>query len=121
MAIAPLCFGELPAWAKGLYDACCAVFLFPAIVWLVAVKTSSSESPIVRFLGDVSYPLYAVHYPLMYLFYAHIGFSGGPVPIETLFSVWPVALALPFACLLLGWLSLRCYDIPVRRWLARHA
>ncbi|MBO6190181.1 MAG: acyltransferase [Alloprevotella sp.] len=121
VAIAPLCFGELPAWAKGLYDACCAVFLFPAIVWLVAVKTSSSESPIVRFLGDVSYPLYAVHYPLMYLFYAHIGFSGGPVPIETLFSVWPVALALPFACLLLGWLSLRCYDIPVRRWLARHA
>lgn len=59
-------------------------------------------------------------FSLMYLFYAYIGFSGNLVPIAELDRVWPVALALPFACILLGWLSLRFYDIPVRRWLRAH-
>ena len=72
-----------------------------------------------KLLGDVSYPLYAVHYPLMYLFYAHIGFDGNLVPIEKLREVWLVAIALPMVCFLIGWLCLRLYDIPVRSWLTR--
>ena len=55
----------------------------------------------------------------MYLFYAYIGFQGELVPIAKLADVWPVALALPFACIALGWLCFRYYDLPLRRWLSK--
>ena len=115
----PLVTGEIPAWANGLYDALCVILVFPAIVWMVAKYCGGADGKVVRFLGDLSYPLYAVHYPLMYLFYAHIGFDGELVPISCLADVWPVALVLPFACILLGWLCFRLYDLPVRRWLGK--
>ncbi|MBR1712132.1 MAG: acyltransferase [Alloprevotella sp.] len=128
-AVAPFLFGEMPAWCGGLYDALCVALVFPAVVWCTArlcpahggrqADSGRRGTRLIRFLGDLSYPLYAVHYPLMYLFYAHIGFAGELVPIAKVHDVWPVALALPFGCILLGWIALRCYDLPVRRWLAR--
>ena len=54
----------------------------------------------------------------MYLFYAYIGMQGDLVPIDQLAHDWPVALVLPFACVLLGWGALRFYDLPVRKWLS---
>ena len=120
VAVLPLFFGECPSWLNGLYDFLCVAIVFPAIVWFMTRQGASRGGRWQTLLGDLSYPLYAVHYPLMYLFYAYIGFSGNLVPIAELDRVWPVALALPFACILLGWLSLRFYDIPVRRWLRAH-
>lgn len=119
VACLPLLLGELSPVAHGIYDAVCVVFLFPLLVWLGASELSVGKRTerISTFLGNLSYPLYAVHYPLMYLFYAHIGFSGELVPIEKLGDVVPEAVALPFACILLGWLCMRLYDMPVRRWL----
>ena len=85
-------------------------------MWLGASQLSVSHVTrrVSHFLGELSYPLYAVHYPLMYLFYAHIGFDGNLVPIAVMNDVWPVALALPLACILLAWLCWRFYDRPVR-------
>lgn len=115
----PLAFGELQPWQNGLYDALCVIVVFPALVWLGASELNIGQktAQVSRFLGDLSYPLYAIHYPLMYLFYAHIGFSGELVPIAKLNDVWPEALLLLVACVLLAWLSFRFYDLPVRRWL----
>ena len=117
----PLLFGECASWASGLYDAACVIIIFPLIVWLGAsartLKTSTRH--VCRRLGDLSYPLYAVHYPLMYLFYAHIGFRGDFVPITHLHDVWPATLALPVASILLAWLLLRFWDAPLRRRLTR--
>ncbi len=117
----PLAFGELQPWQNGLYDALCVILVFPCLVWLGASQLSIGNVThrVSHFLGELSYPLYAVHYPLMYLFYAHIGFSGDLVPIAVMDDVWPVALALPLACILLAWLSWRFYDRPVRRYLMR--
>ena len=120
VATVPLLFPEIPSWASGLYDALCVIVVFPFIVWLgaSAVVTRQSAQRVSHFLGELSYPLYAVHYPLMYLFYAYIGMQGDLVPIDQLAHDWPVALVLPFACILLGWGALRFYDIPVRKWLS---
>ena len=121
VACVTLLFTQLPSWANGLYDALCVVIVFPAMVWMgaSASDTSSVTESVSRFLGNLSYPLYAVHYPLMYLFYAYIGFDGNLVPIARMHSVWPVALLLPLACVLLGWMAMRFYDIPVRKWLSK--
>ena len=117
----PLTFGELQSWQNGLYDALCVILVFPCLVWLGASQLSIGNVThrVSHFLGELSYPLYAVHYPLMYLFYAHIGFNGDLVSITVLNDVWPVALALPLTCILLAWLSWRFYDRPVRRYLMR--
>ena len=114
----PLVFGELSPWLNGLYDALCVILVFPCLVWLGAsqLSTGMTTRRVSHFLGELSYPLYAVHYPLMYLFYAHIGFDGNLVPIARLNDVWPVAVALPVASIVLAWLSWRFYDRPVRRY-----
>ena len=117
VACLPLLVGEMAPWINGLYDALCVIFLFPLLVWMGAKGQANAR--VCRFLGDLSYPLYAIHYPLMYLFYAHIGFSGDLVPIAKLREVWPVALLLPFVCIILAYICFRLYDQPLRRWLTK--
>ena len=115
----PLALGEMVPWMSGLYDALCVIVVFPCLVWMGASEVSAGAVAhhVSRSLGELSYPLYAVHYPLMYLFYSHIGFDGRLVPIDRMQQVWPQALLLPAACLLLAWMCWRWYDRPVRSWL----
>ena len=114
----PLIFGDLQPWQNGLYDILCVVMVFPCLVWLGASQLSigTMTRSVSHILGELSYPLYAVHYPLMYLFYDHIGFDGNLVPISRMNDVWPVAVVLPFACIMLAWLCWRFWDQPVRRY-----
>ena len=100
---------------NGLYEVFCIFLVFPLLVWLAASgKTTDKHSTrICRFAGDISYPLYAVHYP--YLFYSWL--------IEhkyyTFGEVWPTALTVYAGSILLAWLCLKLYDEPVRRWLSK--
>lgn len=108
--------GSETPWMNGIYDAVCVIFVFPLLVWLGASgrTTDAASSRICKFLGDISYPLYIVHYPSMYLFYSWVWNN------ELAFSqVWPVVLALFFGNILLAYLFLKLYDEPVRRWLTR--
>ena len=68
-----------------------------------------------KFLGDISYPLYMVHYPFIYLYYAWVK-NGDLTFRESL----PGALALFFGSVILAWLCLRLYDEPVRKFLSKH-
>ncbi|MDE6490442.1 MAG: acyltransferase, partial [Muribaculaceae bacterium] len=103
-------------WLNALYDVACIVLVFPVLVWIGASGTTTDRrsSGICKFLGDISYPVYAVHYPLMYLFYAWVWSEG-----LSFADSWPVALAVAAASILIAWLSLRFYDEPVRRRLTR--
>lgn len=108
--------GEAP-WMNGVYDSVCAIVIFPMIVYLGASgKTTDKRSAqICTFLGNISYPLYVVHYPFMYLFYAWL-WSGEKL---TFAQAWPVALGLFFGNILLAYVCLKLYDEPVRRWLSK--
>ena len=101
-------------WMNGLYDTLCAVAAFPLLVWIGASgqTTDRFTGALCRFLGAISYPLYIVHYPFIYLYY-------GWVKREqlTFGESLPGAAALVAGCLLLAWVSLRYYDIPIRKWL----
>ena len=121
VAVLPLLFGEMVGWMNGLYDALCVIIVFPLLVWMGASEINIGETTtqVSRFLGNLSYPLYAIHYPFMYLFYAHIGFSGDLVPIAKLKEVWPEAILLPIGCIALAWICYQCYDLPVRKWLSK--
>ena len=100
---------------NSLYEVACIAFVFPIIVWLGACgSTEGSTGRISGLLGDLSYPLYIVHYPVMYLFYAwlidkHFYSFEDTLLMPTI--VVAVSIALAYACL-------KLYDEPVRKWLA---
>jgi len=101
---------------NGLYETVCIVCLFPLIIWAGASgrTTDGFSSRTCKLLGDLSFPLYIIHYPFMYLFYAWL-LDGQR---HTLGQTWSVVLVLCFGTVLLAYLLLRCYDEPVRKWLA---
>lgn len=106
-----------PISLNGLFEAVCILFVFPILVWIGASgKTTDKRSTqICKFLGDISFPLYAVHYPLMYLFYAWLIDN----KLYTFGEVWPTTLMVYIGSILLAYLCLKCYDEPARRWLTK--
>ncbi len=107
--------GAAHVWLNGLYEAVSIILVFPLIVYLGAsgVLHSQVESRLCQFLGDISYPLYLVHYPLVYFYVAWISNHKG----VTLGQVWPYALLILLSSVALAYASLKWYDEPVRKWL----
>lgn len=115
---------SVPAFAKcgavsinGLYEFACILLVFPAIVWLTASgeATGKASSAFCKFLGDISYPLYIVHYPVMYLFYAWLIEN----KLYSLGETWPVVIMVFAINIALAYACLKLYDEPVRRWLTK--
>lgn len=104
-------------WMNGIYDSVCAILIFPCVVYLGASgkTTDAYTTRICKFLGDISYPLYMVHYPFIYLYYAWVKNEN-----LTFVQSLPGAAALVVGSILLAWLCLRFYDLPVRKYLTRH-
>lgn len=104
-------------WMNGLYDTVCFAFLFPLLVYLGASgkMTDKHTTRVCKFLGDISYPLYMVHYPFIYLYYAWVKNES-----LTFVQSLPGALALVIGNILLAYLCLKLYDEPVRKYLAKH-
>ena len=101
---------------NSLYEYICIVLLFPLIVWIGACGSASGNTgKFNRVLGDISYPLYIVHYPIMYIFYAWLIEK----EIYTLQDCSGVAALVVVSSILLAYLCLKLYDEPVRRRLGR--
>ena len=113
----PYIEGKSPVCLNGVYELICIALVFPALVWIAASgKTTDKQSTrICRFLGDISFPLYAIHYPLMYLFYAWLIKN----KLYTFTECWQMAALVYTGSILLAYLCLKCYDEPVRKWLSR--
>lgn len=103
-------------WLNGLYESLCIILLFPLIVSIGAGSSITGKySPcLCKFLGDISYPLYITHYPMVYIYTGWV--------IQTQPS-WQMALlwgAIDFAgSFALAYICLKYYDEPVRRWLKK--
>lgn len=106
-----------PISLNGLFEIVCIGLVFPTLVRLGASgKTTDKRSTqLCKFFGDISYPLYAVHYPVMYLFYAWLIDN----QLYTFAEIWPMAIVVYFGSIILAYLCLKLYDEPVRKWLSR--
>lgn len=113
----PYIEGHSPVCLNGVFEMACIVVIFPLLVCLGASgqTTDKRSTRICKFLGDISYPLYAIHYPLMYLFYAWLIEN----KLYTLGETWPMAALVYFGSIVLAYLCLKLYDEPVRKWLGR--
>ena len=104
-------------WTNGLYEAFCILICFPLIVAMGAgssVKGGKSEA-INKFLGDISYPLYITHYPLIYMQMAWVEkHKDAPLGVHIFVAVSIIVLAI-----LLAYGAFKLYDLPVREWLRK--
>jgi len=109
--------GELQVWKNGIYDAVAVIIIFPIIVSIGAGGTlhSLKSARICKFLGDISYPLYITHYPLIYVYTAWVVNNKVPLGMKGLL----VGLLLVVASIVLAYGCLKLYDEPVREWLKR--
>ena len=101
-------------WMNGLYEAFCILVAFPLIVAVGAgSSTKGKTTAINRFLGDISYPLYITHYPLIYMQMSWAE-SHRDLPAGTHIFVVVCIFAFDIA---IAYASLKLYDEPVREWL----
>ncbi len=111
----PYITSDGPISWNGVFEAAVIIGVFPALVWMAASgKTTDKVSQrVCKFLGDISFPLYIVHYPLMYVFYLWLIKTRQ----YTLQETWPAALLTVVCSIVLAWVCMRYYDLPVRKWL----
>ncbi|UUF12758.1 MULTISPECIES: acyltransferase family protein [Flavobacterium] len=101
-------------WMNGLYESFVIILIFPIIVAIGAggqIKNAFSAK-ICKLLGDISYPIYITHYPLIYWYTAwvvdnKVSLKDGFIP----------GIALLVASIVLAFVCLKLYDEPVRNWL----
>ena len=117
LAAVPRIGGSEHLWMNGLFDTVCFAIIFPLIVYLGASgkTTDKTTTRVCKFLGDISYPLYMVHYPFIYLYYAWVKNEN-----LTFVQSLPGAIALVIGSVILAYLCLKLYDEPVRKYLTKH-
>ena len=101
---------------NGIYESISIIFIFPLIVYLGASGEIKGKyaSRICKFFGDISYPIYITHYPLIYIYTAWV--VDNKVPLN---NAWPIGLLVLISSIVLAWLCLKLYDEPVRAWLKK--
>jgi peptidoglycan/LPS O-acetylase OafA/YrhL len=101
-------------WMNGIYESFCIIVLFPVIVLMGAGDrvTGRFSTKICRFFGEISYPLYITHYPLIYVYTAWVTRNKIPAAYGAVMGVllFIASLSIAYACL-------KLYDEPVREWL----
>ena len=101
-------------WMNGLYEAVCILVVFPLVVVMGASSSTQGRTTAVnKFLGDISYPLYVTHYPLIYW---QMSWAATHASLPAAVHV-AVAVSLFFLAVGVAYASLRLYDEPVRSWL----
>ena len=110
--------GETSQWMNGVYEAVSVLALFPLIVAMGAGSnvTGKRSVALCKFLGELSYPLYITHFPLIYMQIAWARNNPDAPAGMHLFiavSVFVLSIAIAYACL-------KLYDEPVREWLKQH-
>lgn len=103
-----------PSVLNAIYDLLCTLVIFPFVVYLGASGFTSdiTSGKICEFLGSISYPVYIIHYPAMYLFYSYVWKNGLAFD-----QVWQICAGILVGAILLAWFFLRFYDIPLRHYL----
>ena len=102
-------------WQDGLYQAVAIIVCFPLIVLLGAGSrtTDAFSTRVCKTLGELSYPLYITHYPVMYMQMAWVGnHPSAPLWQHIMLNVGVVVISV-----VLAWCVYKTYDLPLRGWL----
>lgn len=103
--------------ADGIYQLVAIVVMFPIIV-LIGAGSKTTDARSAKWcetLGNLSYPLYITHYPLMYIQMTWVAtHKNAPAWHHIVLNIGLIAVAIGIA-----WALLKLYDEPVRAWLKK--
>jgi peptidoglycan/LPS O-acetylase OafA/YrhL len=105
---------ENSLWMNGLYESLCIILMFPLIVLIGGggeIKNPFSLK-ICKALGDISYPIYITHYPLIYWYTAWVVDNK-----VSLADGYLCGIGVLIASIVMAYLCLKLYDEPLRNWL----
>ena len=104
--------GESHYWMNWLYESFCILFVFPVIVSMGAggKVTGKHSTAICKFLGDISYPIYITHYPLIYTYTAWVSKNN-----ISMTEGLPYLILILISAVILAYACLKLYDEPLRR------
>jgi peptidoglycan/LPS O-acetylase OafA/YrhL len=100
-------------WVNGLYEAVVILAVFPLVVAMGA--GSQGGGRFCRFLGEISDPVYIMHFPLAYMQIAWVK-AHASAPLAQHIAVNVSIFVLAYA---VAWAALKLYDLPVRAWLTK--
>lgn len=96
-------------------DPLIVILYYPLIVALGAgISLKGTPKKICEFSGAISYPLYMVHYPILWVFLSYL--EKHPLPIEDMWVVIPIGTILLIA---FSYLIMIGLDIPIRKYLKK--
>lgn len=112
--IAAMCAPRIPqsmAHANGLLEVAMVILLFPLIVLLGAhSQIGRGEMAACKFAGHISYPIYILHYPYLFIYMNYVNFRHPPMQDRLLWASVAFIVVVGFA-----WSALKLYDEPIRR------
>ncbi|HWU50116.1 MAG TPA: acyltransferase [Asticcacaulis sp.] len=114
--IAAMCIPRIPqsvAHANGLVEVAMVILLFPLVVLLGAhSQIGRVEMAACKVAGHISYPLYILHYPFLFIYMNYVNFRHPPMQDRLLWASLAFIVVAGFA-----WAALKLYDEPIRRML----
>ena len=101
---------------NGWFEAGCVIVVFPLVLaaGASATRAAGTIGAVCRFMGELSYPVYIIHYGFVYVF-AHWNWSTHPAPLR----LGLVAAGVQVGIVILAYALLRWFDKPLRAWLTR--
>lgn len=99
-----------PKAATVLVDYAAVLLVFPAIIIFGMARGTGAASSFERLLGDLSFPIYILHWPICLAANYFVGASLGPMA--------GIAAGV-VGSIVLSWIALRFYDEPLRAFLTR--
>lgn len=94
-------------------DPAIVILYFPLLIVLGAgARLKAGLSKLCHFLGEISYPLYMVHYPFIWLFMSYVEQKKPSLPEMTLVMISGTVLLI-----ILAWIVMVTFDLPIRTYI----
>ena len=104
--------------ANGIYEMLVILLMFPIIVGIGAIgNVKGKEQKICKWLGDISYPLYITHAPIVFTLCE--GWKANHPDASSDQQIF-VAVCSYILSILVAWAAFKLWDIPVRQWLKQN-
>ncbi len=108
------CVPTLGSW-NWLFDSLCVLVVLPWLVFVAtAARLGNTGRRVATWSGDLSYPLYALHYPIV----RAVAFIGLELHLPSAVRVM-ITVATVIALIVISAFAYVLYDLPVRRWLSK--
>ena len=103
-------------FVNGIYESLVIILIFPIVIIIGAGDNTKIEIiiKICKFLGELSYPIYITHYPIIYANSAWVSFHIN----DSLFNKIIVSIGSVFIMVFNAYALIELYDKPIRKWLS---